>query len=166
MTTLYAIGQEWQRLMYALDDTGGEVTDDIALALDVFDVDERQKITGYCQVIATYGARSQAKRAEAQRLQEAAQREQKAADGLRERLLAHLQLTGRDRVETDLFTVAIRNNPPAVVVDVPAELLPERFRRTRIITEPVKGELLAAYKRGEFLPDGVSIRQGVRLEIR
>jgi hypothetical protein len=169
--TLYEIGKEEQRLMALLEETGGEVTPEVAAALDAIDFSSREKVDRYCYLIRTFRFRADTKRAvqkrimeEAKPFGEAAQRDDKSADRMLERLLQYMDMAERDRIETSNFTVVPCKNPPAVDFPGDAATLPEQFRRTKY--EPIRAELLNAWKRGEPLPEGVTVKQGRRLEIR
>lgn len=95
-----------------------------------------------------------------------AQRLRDRADSIREYLLFHLQATQLLRIDSEFFTLTVRTNPPAVVVDdesaVPAEFKtqppppPMRVDRARIA---------AALKAGESV-SGCRLLSKQRLEIK
>ncbi|QAU34036.1 siphovirus Gp157 family protein [Janthinobacterium sp. 17J80-10] len=91
---------------------------------------------------------------------------QRAAVRGRKLLLDLMQRAQRDRVTTALFSIAVRKNPPAVVVDCAADL-PLAFLQFPEPPAPVpdKKAIAASLKAGLNVP-GAHLEQGMRLEIR
>lgn len=91
---------------------------------------------------------------------------QRAAERGRMLILELMQRAQRDQVTTALFSLAIRKNPPAVLIDC-AAALPKAFLHYPEPLPPVpdKKAIAAALKTGEEVP-GAHIEQGVRLDIR
>lgn len=87
---------------------------------------------------------------------------QRAAENGRKLILDLMRSTGRERVTTALFELAVRKNPPQVVVDRQEEL-PPAFLVPR---DPVpdKRAIAAALKAGVQVP-GAHAEQGMRIEI-
>lgn len=65
--------------------------------------------------------------AEIERLQALKNRRQRLADGLHEYLLYHMQKTGIEKIETPLFSISIKNNPPSVEIYDEAQIPSEFF---------------------------------------
>lgn len=91
---------------------------------------------------------------------------QRAAERGRKLLLDLMQRAQRDRVTTALFTLAVRKNPPAVIVDSVSQL-PAAFLQLPEPPAPVpdKKAIAASLKAGQEVP-GAHLEQGVRVEIR
>ncbi|OGB25773.1 MAG: hypothetical protein A3I66_05195 [Burkholderiales bacterium RIFCSPLOWO2_02_FULL_57_36] len=90
---------------------------------------------------------------------------QRAAERGRKIILDVMQTAQRDRVTTALFAIAIKKNPPLVVVDSEADLPPMYFTRHEPPPPtPNKKAIAAALKAGEQVP-GAHSEQGIRLEI-
>lgn len=90
---------------------------------------------------------------------------ERAAERGRKMILEIMRMAQRDRVTTALFAMAIKKNPPMVIVDNEAELPPQYFTRPEPPPPtPNKKAIAAALKAGEQVP-GVHSEQGVRLEI-
>lgn len=89
-----------------------------------------------------------------------AERLRERAYALREYLLFHMQATNIPRIDSAYFTLAIRNNPPAVVID-DESAIPESYKYQP--PAPAKRvdrlQVAAQLKAGEPVP-------GCRLEIR
>jgi ABC-type transporter Mla subunit MlaD len=90
---------------------------------------------------------------------------QRAADRGRKLILDLMQAARRDRATTALFSLAVKKNPPLVVIDCEAELPPTylTYHQPPPPT-PNKKAIAAALKTGAAVP-GARSEQGVRLEI-
>lgn len=91
---------------------------------------------------------------------------QRAAERGRKLLMDLMQRAQRERVTTALFSIALRKNPPMVVVDC-ASALPSAFLQYPDPPAPVpdKKAIAASLKAGLDVP-GAHMEQGIRLEIR
>jgi chromatin segregation and condensation protein Rec8/ScpA/Scc1 (kleisin family) len=75
------------------------------------------------------------------------------ADNVREYLLSNMLRTGISKIESPYFKIALRNNPPSVVVDDPS-LIPAKYMRQAEPPAPApdKKEIKAAIEFGENVP--------------
>jgi hypothetical protein len=75
------------------------------------------------------------------------------ADNVREYLLSNMLRTGISKIESPYFKIALRNNPPSVVVDDPS-LIPAKYMRQAEPPAPApdKREISEALKFGEIVP--------------
>jgi ABC-type transporter Mla subunit MlaD len=90
---------------------------------------------------------------------------QRAAARGRKLILDVMQAAARERVTTALFALAVKKNPPLVVIDREAELPPTYFTyHEPPPPTPNKKAIAAALKAGMQVP-GAHAEQGVRLEI-
>ena len=90
---------------------------------------------------------------------------QRAAERGRKIILDVMQLAQRERVTTALFSLAIKKNPPQVVVDCEADVPPMYFTQHQAPPPtPNKRAIAEALKAGEPVP-GVHSEQRVRLDI-
>ncbi|SNS86289.1 virus Gp157 [Noviherbaspirillum humi] len=90
---------------------------------------------------------------------------QRSAERGRRLILELMQAAQRERATTALFSLAIKRNPPQVVVDSEAELPPEFLTRHEAPPPtPNKKAIAAALKAGKEVP-GAHAEQGVRLDI-
>lgn len=83
----------------------------------------------------------------------------------RQLILDVMQSARRDKVTTALFSLAVKKNPPAVIIDAPDEL-PAAFLQYHAPPPPTpdKKAIAAALKAGTPVP-GAHCEQAVRLEI-
>lgn len=91
---------------------------------------------------------------------------QRAAERGRKLILELMQRSQRERVSTALFSMAVRKNPPAVIIDSEAAL-PPAFMHYPDPPAPVpdKKAIAAALKAGQEVP-GAHCEQALRLDIR
>jgi ABC-type transporter Mla subunit MlaD len=90
---------------------------------------------------------------------------QRAAARGRKLILDVMQAAARERVTTALFSLAVKKNPPLVVIDREAELPPTYFTyHEPPPPTPNKKAIAAALKAGLPVP-GAHAEQGIRLEI-
>lgn len=94
----------------------------------------------------------------------------KAIENRAKRIRAYLQgqmeRTGITKIECPYFKLAVRDNPPAVVIDAESQL-PQKFMRTPEPPPPApdKKAIAEALKSGEEVP-GAHLERGKRLEIK
>lgn len=92
------------------------------------------------------------------------ERKRRTIEWLRGRLLAHVKDQPDQRLETQRFSLSVRQNPPRVEV-LDAAAVPSEYTRTKITVDVDKKAVLDAYKRdGEIVP-GTEVVRGVRLDI-
>lgn len=90
---------------------------------------------------------------------------ERAAERGRRLILALMQAAGRERATTALFSLAIKKNPPFVVIDQEAALPPAYLSHHEAPPPtPDKKAIANALKAGIPVP-GAHSEQGVRLEI-
>lgn len=90
---------------------------------------------------------------------------ERAAERARRLILDLIRASGRERVTTALFSLAVRKNPSAVIVDNAAALTPEYLiYHAPPAPTPDKRAIAAALKAGRQVP-GAHGEQAVRLEI-
>jgi septal ring factor EnvC (AmiA/AmiB activator) len=91
---------------------------------------------------------------------------ERAAQRARKLILDLMQIAGRERVNTALFSMAVKKNPLAVVVDDETALAPEYLTHHEPPPPtPNKRAIAAALKSGLTVP-GARGEQGMRLEIQ
>jgi len=131
------------------------ITDEIAV-----------KAQGVEMVARTLEAHNPAIDAEIERLQALKKQRANAAAYLRKYLLHNMQATGITKIETPLFKLSVRDNPPAVEIYEPG-LIPAEYMKQKPPPppEPDKTAIKDAIKAGQDVP-GAKLTQGKRLEIK
>lgn len=136
----------------------------LKLILDAVQEEFNDKIDGCCRILAEFDRRNESCKAEMDRLKKRAQSITNRTESLKNYMLDAMRATGQSKVETDLFTVAIRKNPPKVEI-LDEDDIPERFIEIRTEEVVRKKEIVEALKAGEEVP-GCSLVQGERLDIK
>lgn len=162
-TTLYELSAEWNTLLDALEDgEADEATIEDQLAKLGGAIKEKsESIAGlirWCEGLA------EMRKAEAKRMTDGAKRFENKASWLRSYLLQHMRAMELPKIETGRFTIAVRQNPPAVEV-LEEMLIPQEFKR--VVQEVVidKRGILEHLKTTGEVPAGVEIRRGESLRI-
>lgn len=101
---------------------------------------------------------------EAKRLADRAKAQENLANKLKERLQYAMELLGRDKIKTELFTVSLQANPPAVD-DYQPEIIPEKYKRKTLVVDLDRKAIADALKAGEEVP-GACLKQSQSLRIR
>jgi hypothetical protein len=167
--SLYEISSELQSLIDLADSGGTDAEMDAAIAehrgaiVEAFDA----KADGYAALIRTCEARSDARRAEAKRMAALADSDEGLADRLRIALRDAMTSTGRTKVETARFRLAVRANggkAPLLIADESA--LPGQYVVPVISTKIDKEGIRAALEAGQAVPGASIGERGSRLDIK
>lgn len=148
---LYEIVDAMQQVEQLLEQ-GADVQD----TLDALELELEEKVENIAKVVKNYEAMAAARKAEAKRLKEAAEKDEAKADRLKEYLRFYLQRLGKKKVETNIFTVRLQKGRESIVVD--EEKLPDEYWvvERKPMGKTVLKELLK--EKGEI--PGVSVVQG------
>jgi len=88
------------------------------------------------------------------------------AGRVRDYLLRNMEVAKISKIDSPYFQVAIRRNPPSVIIDEDADIPPDLCRVIPVRVEPDKAKIKAAIKAGEAV-DGCRIEPGSnRIEIK
>jgi len=162
-TTLYDLSADYLRVLDLIE----EAPDDEALEAELDRIAGKltQKAESIAGLIAHFEGVSAMRKAEAQRLKERSDTDQKRADRLRAYLLRNMQALGTEHIETVRFSLKVRTNPPAVQV-LEEQLVPAEYIRTVVTTSVDKRSILEDFKQTGEIPHGVDITRAQRLEIK
>ena len=127
-----ATGEDSQAFLDTLEGIAGEIGNKVLACARVYRMLETQAV---------------AVSAEVDRLAKRKQSLESNAKHLKAYMQRGMEAAGQQKIEDDLFTVAIQNNPAAVVLNNDdIKTLPQRFLRTEVTTVALKKELSAALK--------------------
>ena len=165
MTALYQLVDQYRHLQVLEDPELPEEA--VRDTLEGLEGEITVKATNVARFIANQEAFAKAVEEAAKAMAERAQRLRRRADGIRGYLLVQMQAAGIERVEAPEFTLAVRKNPPSVIVDSIGELPDEYLAPPPPPPEPKpdKKAIAAAIKAGTAVP-GAHLEQSVRLEIK
>ena len=168
--SLYQITTEMQSLLDAFDQHGAEspeaesaIREHAAAIAEAFDA----KADGYAGLIRTCESRAAARRAEAERMERLAALDEALANRLRRTLLDAMQSTGRVKVQTERFALAVRTNGGKVPLVVDEEsALPLEFVVPVTTNRIDKDAIRAALESGTPVSGARLGERGTRLDLR
>lgn len=160
MVTLYELTDNYKKLIeMAEDDDSQAIKDTLESVNEAID----DKAENTAKVIRELEGRRDAKKKEAQRLNQSATSLDKQITNLKNYLQDQLEITKRTKIQGNLFTVSVQNNPPSVHVEnekkVPLDYFVEQDPKLD------KTLLKNALKNGNEI-DGAELRQQRSLRIR
>ena len=165
MTSLYNIGedllQQVEQIQNLIDEGAYPNSNEIQERLQEMVGTEdtwRSKAINVAHYVRHMDAQEAIIKDEIKRLQDKAKTFSKRSDYLRQILMQQMTMFGVDKIESAVLSLRLQNNPWSVVVDN-EEVLPEQYKRTKVIVEVDKKTLLA--ERPEL--DGVGYVQTKRL---
>lgn len=123
------------------------------------------KIENYGIVIRNMEAFTEVMKAEEKRMSDRRKAQEAKIERIKHWLLTNMQACEITKIECPAFTIALRNNPPKVIVDDENAIPAGYF----VIPDPLppqldKKALATALKAGDI--PGAHLEQGVRLEIK
>ena len=162
---LYEIASQLQTLEAVMDTDFAETEEEKAAMLEAVEQSQlafTDKLEAVAKVRANLLREAEAIKAEEDRLSDRRRAAERRADWLKDYVEYCMTTAGQTKVKTDLFTIAIQNNPPSVSVInealIPADYLIEQQPRLD------KRKILDVLKAGQDVP-GCVIEQthGVRI---
>lgn len=125
--TLYELTTEYMELLAMLEDP--DVDDElIADTLEGIDGELEVKADGYARVMRQMDADAKVIKAEEERLANRRKSLENRAANLKSRLQQMMEITGKVKFKTELFSFGIQKNPAAVVIDEHyIENIPEEY---------------------------------------
>lgn len=164
LPTFYSLSAAFNGLLDLLE---SDEQDEAAILaeLERLGQDIRQKAHGIAVVINALEHMAEAQSSEAKRLSAKAKANENHAQRLRQYTLGVMKELELPRIETGPFTLAIRQNPPSVVVE-DAAAVPSDYQRTRIEISVDKRAILDAFKSTGEIPPGVAIVRTERIDLR
>ena len=127
MSTLYSLTNDWLELLTLLEDGADE--DVINDTLEGLDYEIEVKAEGYAKLIRQLESDAAGLKSEIQRMSDRKKALENNVKRLKDNLQKAMEITGKEKFKTDLFSFGIQNNPPsfrmdaASVYDIPDEFL-------------------------------------------
>jgi len=164
-TPLYELVR-YQHELQALADSGEIPPEQIVETLDLIAGDLQEKAIDVAAFSRNLDATAQAVREAAKAMLARADRIEKRAESIRSYLLFQCQAAGISKIESPWFTLAVRKNPPSVVIDDEAQIPPEYIvQPPPPAPRPDRDAIKRAIKAGTDVP-GCHLLQTERLEIK
>lgn len=167
MTALYSLTEQLRELQ-ALADSDTDIPEDVLReTLEGLQGALEVKATNVARFVRNQESLADAIEGAAKQMRERAARVRRRTDSMRQYLLANMALAGISRIENAELVLAIRKNPPSVVIDDAAQIPAEYMREPEPPPPPApdKKRIGDALKAGTAVP-GCRIEQGQRLEIK
>lgn len=164
MPKLYELAENYKNVWQLIEDESM----DLAVIEDTLQSIEgaiEEKAVNIAKFMQSMKADAEAIKAEEKRLADRRKAIENRQKQLKEYLQQQMELAGLDKIKTATHTIAIQNNPPAVVITDETAIPPSYLT---IIPEqyvPDKKRIAEAFKNGECVP-GCELRQGKSLRIR
>jgi len=160
---LYDLAEQYNDLLDVLE--GSENPEAVHAMLDGLEGKFDEKVESTVKIIRVKEAETDALMAEANRLIARAERAKKEAQWLRTNIESQMIRSGKERVNSTLFDIKFKLNPPSVNV-----LNESAIPRNYFITKPPvvqldKRTIAEKLKNGETIP-GVELVQGKSLQIK
>lgn len=153
MSSLYELTAEWQELMMWAEDP--DVDEQVFMdTVEGLNGEIEEKADGYAKLIKQLEYDAEACSKEAQRFTEKKKHLENKVKRLKESLKNAMELTGKTKFKTNLFSFNVQKNPPTVAVDADLKDIPEEYLRW---ADPVvdKTKIKEALKSGVVL-DGIA----------
>ena len=167
MASLWQLTQEELSFISLMEESGGEVTDELMEDLAIRRENFSHKAEAYAKFILKLESESDQAASEIKRIQAIKKAKDKTVERLRENLLAALMLFGQEdskgvrRYETPLAKLSTRKSVSVEILDESA-LAPAFWL---IKKEPWKSEIAKAIKDGEHV-SGAQLKENIGLSIR
>jgi hypothetical protein len=169
MATLYEITKELKQVAQWIDD--GEAVPDadqtgtMLATLDALGEVLHDKVENVAAIIRNTDVTIEAMKDAEATLKARRTTLERKRDWLNSYLLTGMQQAGIDKIECKFFRVALKTNPPKVVIDADAKLPFDYMRIPEMKPEPDKKKLLDDLKQGVVI-DGARLEQSQRVEIK
>lgn len=147
MASIYELTAEYQLISEYISDPDAteEELEEALKALDANGQAIEDKADGYAKLIKELNAQSEAVKAETKRLQTRKTRIDNGVKKLKLRLKEAMELTGKTKFKTDLFSFNVQSTGiRSVELDVPVDELPEDF--VEVTKKPKNKEILKYIK--------------------
>ena len=167
--SLYAIKSEMEAILEAILEGGAdcaEAQDALNSHLEGLDAALEDKADSYAGLVRSLELRRDARKAEAQRIRQLAEADDALADRLKARLKEAMEATGKLKLDTPRFKLAVAGNggkQPLEVNVEPTALAPQ-FQAVKI--EANKDAIRAALEAGETVTGCALLPRGTSLRIR
>jgi len=162
--TLYQLSDKYRQLE-VLADTGDIPPEVIRDTLDALGGELEEKAVAVAHFIRNLETAAESIETAASAMSLRAERMRERASSIRAYLLFHMQATRVPKVFSPYFTIAIRTNPPSVVID-DASVVPAEYKVIPTVEPRIDRLRIAArIKAGEPVP-GCRLETKQRLEIK
>lgn len=161
---LYELSAEYMDLAVRMGDVDKDEIPNVLEELNAIDDSFNNKAVNVVKMIKSYEADAAAVKEEKKRLNDRQQTLENKAKRLKEYLYDNMKLLNKNRINSELFNISIRKNPPKLAVSSD-QFIPEQYW----IPQPAKLDkqtLLSDLKANVLEVDGVEVEQNESVSIR
>ena len=133
MRTLYKLTEDFMQLLTLAEDESEDI-EAILNTIEGVDYEIELKAEGYAKVIKELEAGNEALKKEEERLSGRRKSIEGNIKRMKQALQQSMEVTGKTKFKTDLFSFNIQNNPPSLVLDKGIEDIPDKY----LIPQPAK----------------------------
>lgn len=162
---LYEISSEYEMVISALQENGGELTADLEAALERVNEAFDCKAEKVCLYVRNLLSLASAAKGEIERLQALAKSRTTAAESLKDYLFREMQRVGKEKIERPLAKLRIQaNSVPSIQCDHP-ETLPTEYQHITVSYSVDRDAVLRTLKNNQALPEGIVVERKSHLRI-
>lgn len=166
MATLYELTGQLLRLQEIMEESEPEYIQTVLDTMEGLDAEIEAKADGYARIMRNLSSDIEGLESEIKRLTQKKNALEANIETLKRNLQKSMEMTGKEKFKTKLFSFGIQNNPPAVVMDVQyIENVPEEYlipQDPKIDRAKIKEDL----KAGKNLEGIAHLEQGRSLRIK
>ena len=164
MANIYEITQDYLKIMSMMEDPELD-PQTLADTLEAIEGELEVKADNYAKVMKNLEGDIAAIKSEIERLSEKKKALENNIKNMKAALQGSMEITGKTRFKTELFSFGIQKNAPSVVIDTDINNLPPEFLKFRD-PEVNKTKIKEAIMNGENLDGFAHLEQGESLRIR
>lgn len=163
---LYELTDEYNALWDALNDPEAD-WDAAESALLAIEGEFSGKIESCAKIVRSMEAEAKGAKEEAERLAARAKALENKSKGLKKYMLSEMMASGREKIRTDIFTIAAQKSPISLIIHPENEkFIPEKYWVEIPATKQLDKTIIKdALLGGEAVP-GCELHQGYHLRIR
>ena len=164
MSSLYEITQDYLQLMEMAEDEEVDAQM-VADTLEAVDGELEYKAEAYAKIMKNLEGDIQALKSEEERLSQKRKTIESNIKRMKEALQSVMEVTGKTKFKTQLFSFGIQNNAPSVVITADIKDIPAEYLRVKE-PEVDKTAIKKAIQEGIDLSDIAHLEQSQSLRIR
>jgi predicted RNase H-like nuclease (RuvC/YqgF family) len=160
---LYELKENYLKLQELIE-SGDFTEEELADTLEMINDSIELKAEGYAKIIKMQEGNINTLKAEIERLASRKSSLENSIDKLKDNLKQAMIDTGKEKIKTDLFSISVANNPPAVKV-IDETVIPKEYYVVKT-TETLNKTLLKDILKSGQTIEGVELTQGKGLRIK
>lgn len=161
--TLYRISEEMSAILNAIEENGGEITEEQEQALAISEEQFADKAYDYGHVILNLDYTVEVIKNEIERLTRLKKSAENAQKRVKSALVSAMVQLNHPTVETPTMRISLRHSTATEVTDI--DSIPQEFKTTKVEVVADKTAIKKAIQSGEDVP-GARLIENVSLQIK